>query len=475
MMRPTRFIRFLVLFLSAVALSSASLRVVAQGWGTYLKPFSAQSPWNSRPVQPVLGSFEIPKSTYFPAVSEGKYSTGVFLAAATDQPVTVLPLPGRPGVWDPDAEAMQSSITIPRWPEGVVPARGTDAHADIVDPAAGIVHSFYKLSNLNGQWRAAQYAWTRLDGRGWGEPGHYFQGARAAAVPTMGGLIRKHEINDGDSVYRHALAVSLSLSGLSPEPSYIFPATSADSDAAKTNIGRIPEGALLMLPASYDSSAIANPHLRKVVETLKLYGAYVVDKNTGTPFAIYVENGSSFSLHGGQWNSAVAAELNKIRAALRQVLQASRWIDGNGATVDLQAPLNLLSLRGPWSLQRGSEAGKFESWQQAVVFPASTERRVQVNTSGRSVSTVSWARPVALQNYRLTARTSGGALLRLQLLDDKGSPLFDSGELPDGREAAFAWPADVAKVSLTAISGDKGRVSTVSGSLMADSKLQKTP
>ena len=62
---------------------------VKQGWGTYLKPFAASSLWNSRPDGPVLGEFIIPTSDYFPAVGEGPYSLGVFLAKAGDAAMTV--------------------------------------------------------------------------------------------------------------------------------------------------------------------------------------------------------------------------------------------------------------------------------------------------------------------------------------------------------------------------------------------------
>lgn len=452
-------------FLFAAAVFYTASTSAAGAWGTYPKPYSAQSPWNSRPVSPVLGDFEIPRSDYYPAVSEGKWSTGVFLASAGDKPMQVSPLPGRPGIWDPDAESHRDSITIPRWPEGVLPAAGADGHADIVDPIDGIVHSFFQLKNIDGQWRANQYAWTRLGGRGWGEPGHYFQGARAAGVPSMGGLIRKHEIDDGDAIYRHALAVSLTYNAMSAGPTYIFPATSADTNAAKTNTGRIPEGALIMLPQDYNTTHIHNERLRKVAETLKIYGGYVVDRNVGTPFAIYVENGSNFKLHGPKWDNEVARELDRIRAALRQVVRTSGWMDGDGKPMEMERRLNLLSMRGPWRVEQGGGAGTFDTWQQAVVFGPGAEAVSQVNTSGRSLNPVAWARPAAGEKYRLTAQATGGGRLRLQLTGAGGAKLYDSGELEDGKSAVFDWPDGQSGVAVVARSGGNGRASSVSGTL----------
>lgn len=439
------------------------------GWGTYLKPFAATSPWNARPVDPVLGDFEIPRSHYPPTLAEGKWSTGVFLARADDAPVTVRPLPGLAGVWDPDAEAWQSQVTLPRWPTGVLPAEGSDGHADIVDPLSGIVHSFYQLKRIGDGWHARQYGWTRLDGRGWGEPGHYFQGARAAAVTSMGGLIRKHEIDDGDSVYRHALAMSLTHTGMSPDPTYVFPATSADTTAAAKNSGRIPEGALLMLPPDYDTSAIAEPKLRKVAETLKRHGGYVVDRNGGTPFVIYVENGSNLRVHGARWNNAVALELDRMRAALRQVVGVSGWIDGNGRPMSMERRLNLLSMRGPWQAEGGGAApGRYETWRQAVVFDAGGGAQRQLNRSGRNLGSVHWARPVPGQPFLLSAEASGGARLRLQLIGTGGRVLYDSGALQHGESRRFAWPDGQRGAIVTAQSGPGPEASSVGGSLRAE-------
>lgn len=436
-------------------------------WGSYLTPFSADSPWNARPVAPVFDDYEIPRSDYFPAVASGKYSTGAFLATDADKPVQVLPLPGRPGVWNPDAEAQQASIAVPRWPAQVIPASGSDGHADIVDPIAGVIHSFFKLKNIDGQWRAGQYAWTRLDGRGWGEPGHYFQGARAAAVPSMGGIIRKHEIDDGEDVYRHALAMSLTYNALSPNPTYIFPATSADSNAAKTNTGRIPEGALLMLPADFDMAQIRNERLRKVAQTLKVYGGYVVDRNVGTPFVIYVENGSAFNLHGGKWDKAVARELDLLRGGLRQVVKTAGWLDGNGKPMTMERRLNMLSMRGAWTLTRGARAGAYDSLQQAVVFAAGVGPVVQINYSSRILQPVRWALPKVGEQYRLTARTTGGGRLRLQLFAGAASnKVFDSGELEDGQSVVFEWPTSPLRTALIASSGSGEQAASVGGSLI---------
>jgi len=439
-----------------------------EAWGTFRQLFAADSPWNSRPVNPVLGDAQIPPSTYYPAVQEGIYSTGVFLARPTDGPVTVLGLPGKPGLWNPDAEQYQPSIAIPRWPADTLPAQGNDGHADIVDPESGIVHSFYQLKRIDGVWRARQYAWSSLNGRGWGDPAHYFQGARAAGVPSAGGLIRTHEVNDGEPSYRHALAMSLTFNGLSASPTYVYPATASDSDASTTNSGPIPMGTLLMLPASFDARSIANVHLRKIAETLKRHGAYVVDRNVGTPFVIYAEIGSGLSVHkpDGKWDNASARDLHRIREQLRPVVSTSGWLDGRGQRITTAPTFNLLSMRGAWQLTSGDKAGRFDTWHQALAFEAGSEPSTMVNEGRNMFGRLTWAAPQPGQVYQLTARNTGDARLRMVLRDcDKPDSPIDSQALQDGQRFRFTWPAKLCGTRLEATSGGKSP-SSVGGELM---------
>lgn len=434
-------------------------------WESYLTPFSAASLWNARPVEPVFGDFVIPKSSYFPSITSGAWSTGMFLAKDNDASMVVKGIPGQPGVWDPDAEIHKPEVTIPRWPAETVGAAEADGHADIYDPVLRVIHSFWQLKKVNGQWVAAQYAWAGIEGRGWGDPAHYFQGSRAAGVPTSAGLMRKHEINDGEAVYHHALAMSLTFNALAANPNFIYPATSGDSVVQTPNTGMIPEGALMMLPPSYDTSKIASPALRKVADTLKLHGAYVVDRNYGTPFTIYVENGADFKMSTSSWDNAVAAELDRIRAGLRQVISAKTWMDGNNQAMVPEKVFNRLSMRGPWQAQTGPLLGVFDTLAQAVVFPATSTRVTQVNYSGRGLNKISWSSPKVGSIQRLTASAKGGAKLRMTVHDKSGAKLFDSGELGAGESTQFPWPAAEARFVVYAISG-VGPSSLVRGDLV---------
>jgi len=438
-------------------------RASAITYGTYLHPFAPNSLWNSRPVNPVFDTFVIPKSTYFPSISSGAYSTGIFLAAATDEPMTVVGPSSTDtvtaGVIDPDTGGSRV-ITIPHWPASVVPASGTDGHADIVDPVTNTIHSFWKLKQINGRWTAALYSWCSLTGTGWGDPAHHYQGARAVGLPASAGLIRKDEIKDGRATYTHALALSLTYNALSNgvnTPAYVFPATSADGSLSG-NTGSIPEGALLMLPPSFDSSNITNPDLKKIVETLKSYGAYVVDRNVGTPFAMYVENDSGFSLMPKGWDNTVASQLDQIRASLRRVLSAQDWVDAKGNSVsnaiNLQQRMNILSMRGPWYKQSGTATATYDTATQSLLFSATTTKTVHTNANNTGLTRVKWAVPKAGTYVQFTVSASGGATLRLQTRTD-GVLTFDSKDLANGQSIRFLWPANSA-VTLIATSGISG-------------------
>ncbi len=339
-----------------------------------------------------------------------------------------------------------------------------------MDPVSGLIHSFYQLKNIGGQWTATQYAWTALNGRGWGDPAQYFQGARATGVPAGAGVIRKHEVNDSDTMYRHALAMSLTNNGLAANPAYIYPATSADGFAGKDNYGKVPEGALLMLPSTFNLDNLKTPELKKIGATLKTYGAYVVDANYGTPFVIYVENGSGFNIHKRSWNSSVADELEMIRQSLRQVISAKAWMDGNGQLFSPSKNLNMLSMRGQWQLKSEGVMGVFDTLQQAVVFSSTSAPVVQVNSSGRGLSHISWALPQQGKSYSIRAVTKGGGKLRFQIFDKTLKKLtFDSNELSNGQAVTFEWPSQDFQPIVTAVSG-VGKSSSVSGTLVEVAK-----
>jgi hypothetical protein len=456
-------------------------------FGNFLRPFHSTSPWNRRPINPTFDPFVIPADLYPPNIGEGPYSAGAFEAAASDPAVTVYPLPGAKGVWDPDGEVWLPSVTIPRWPANATPSTSGDGHCDIVDSVTGMVYSLWTLKSIDGRWCATQCAWTKITDTGWGDPAHHYQGARAVGVAPIGGLIRKHEVNDNKANYEHVLSMSLTFSGLggggkTNTPAYVHPGTSADEYAWSRNYGQIPEGALVMLPPDFDSNVLCTHQLRKVANTLKKYGARVVDQNDGVPFFIYVENGSGYNIMGNDpsgWNWAVVNDLHRMREALRMVTGAERWVAGaiNGveATLPALVPQNTLSMRGTWRLEsetdhKSTNAGGafYDTWSQSLKFPATTEPIKLINSSSRNISKVSWAELKSGDKVQITAKATGGAKLCLIIwgwVNGKNQQVHDTGLLCDGQSRTLVLPPGW-WYTFYAESGGEGVPSEISGAMV---------
>lgn len=412
---------------ATVSAISAQLNQTRLRYGTYLNPFSVDSPWNLRPLDPQFGTYVIPTDTYSPAVQAGLYSTEFVYGKETDPPLTFLPTYGTtikgPDNVSPGINTTYGtpsnlySLTIPHMPAAFNVAAGTDGHIDIYDEPTGNIYSLWQAkkgvlttytvvdggsgytansttipitvigdgvdaavrgtTNSSGvltaitfqkrganytyatlvvggtgsgavvtvdvdtSWRCHQVNVAHIADTGWGDRGRYYKGARAAGVPTCGGLIRRHEISDGDYIFRHALCMSMTYSGLAPGPTpFIFPATASDTTFA-LNIGEIPEGALMMLPKTFNIEGLKNSILRKICRTLQIYGAYVVDRNTGTPFVIYVEGVDNwfnikeyssdkyYDGNGVVQSASIFGELDQIRAAMRQVVGQAGYLNAN--------------------------------------------------------------------------------------------------------------------------------------------------
>ena len=435
-------------------------------WGTFEKPFAADSLWNSHPKNPVLGDYQIPPTnnpSYYPMVGGGPYSTAAFRASESDPPMQVYGNNGaNPNCPD---EGGSCEVIIPHWPASVDGASGSDGHADIIDENAGIIHSFWQLKkNAAGAWTATMYSWSPLAGSGWADPAHFSQGARASGVCSIAGIIRVSEADDGEEMFHHALA--LSLDGTAMKQGFVFPATLEDNDSASAYKGQIPMGSLLMLPPDFDTSKVQSPGLLKVIKTLQVYGARVIDRNTDTPFVIYVENGSKFTVSTkppGEWDSVVANQLSDIAHALRMVTSSDAYIDGDGKEFVPNTNLNRMSMRGPWN----GSGGAFDSWQQALVFSSTDQAITLEHTNATWDYRVSWAPWTAGASYRLTVVATGGAKLNMQFKDSMFKTILETGSLGDGESKSFVMPADNGYPILIARSG-VGQASSVRGILVAE-------
>jgi hypothetical protein len=194
-----------------------------------------------------------------------------------------------------------------------------------------------------------------------------------------------------------------------------------------------------------------------------------VDSNSDTPFVIYVENGSSFTVSTkppGMWDTTVENQLFDIAHALRAMSGSQGFIDGNGKAFTPNQNLNRMSMRGPWNAVP-SGGGAFDSWLQAFVFPMTATAVSQTQSNGTWDHRLSWAPWTAGASYRLTVFATGGAKLAMQFKDSKYKTILDTGSLGDGESNTFVMPTDNGYPILIATSG-VGAASTVRGTLVAE-------
>jgi hypothetical protein len=238
---------------------------------------------------PRNGSGAVPVVAWINATS---YSIPVFRATAADPEVRLV-------------DGLHGEETRIRVPAGALPAEGTDSNMAIIQPDGRTVDIWSAHWVGNDRIDCLRFESTTLAGSGLGPQA----GIRASGVSSIGGLIRRWEVDPSDPAYtdgviRHALAVSLpsemllytggdpgyDANGFGTSKGYVWPATEQDWDAPWTYGGTIPMGSMLAIPKSVDLDALGfTPEAEAVARALQDYGAYVVDRAGGGTVAIYAE------------------------------------------------------------------------------------------------------------------------------------------------------------------------------------------
>lgn len=391
--------------------------------------FAADSPWNVKPVNPVLGKDVVPATKQTPWIEEAAYSTKIFRASATDKPVAVV-------ASDIANQLDAGPVTIPRFPAATMPATGQDGHCEILD--GDVLHSFFQLRQAGGKWTATKYARTSALGSGFGTVANP-DNVRAAGCSTAGGLLLASE--RGMESLPHALAIGMDKNGIAAGP--IYPATLEDYTGRATYTGKFPMGARLMLPASFNVDALKLPTSKAIARTLMTYGGILVDATVGS-MNIYAEIGSG-------WNQAGVdgfyPDMQTIKEALRQVFPPS------GPSP--HRSMNLLSVRGPWAGYNGSKAfGRYDAATDLFQAEATTEARTVRQLLYRHDEADRFG--YKKQNWNLnpepgvkyTVRAIGEGNIRASLATNvnwKGAA--GSGKLAPGMSATITWPIDPATVT----------------------------
>ncbi len=227
-------------------------------------PFAATSPWNTP-----IGSgatFEAvngPRTASLlaggkPVVNRDQWSVAVSIARASDPVATLVGVRNK--------VSYQAVV-----PTSTTATGGTDRHVTIVQPDRRTAYDVYKWETYTGGIATTQIAVpVDLTGSGIGS------GGRAAAVPSIAGLIRAQELENLS--IEHALA--LAVPGTVLKSGQVWPATRQDSDAATSYSGAVPMGALFAIPGSVDVTRLGlSKEGLALARALQDYGTYIVDRS----------------------------------------------------------------------------------------------------------------------------------------------------------------------------------------------------
>jgi hypothetical protein len=257
--------------LTNLALATVTLAPAAAPW----RAFAPSSPWNL-PVDP---SSIAPSNPYADQFA-GSPNHQMALSGTPDNPVYSSPVyfaqPGDPFVsvdvgqpgWAPQGATKYTGQPIPV-PAGVTPASGSDGHLVVVSADRNTAWDFYRATAAGpGGYKADVVVQWDLTG-----PGYATKlgdnSARASGTPLISTTLRADEALNG---INHALGITVP----SVSSDYVYPPAS-HSDG-NDGPDAIKYGMLFVLRPDYPMPANASIGVRNVIQALKTYGAYVIDK-----------------------------------------------------------------------------------------------------------------------------------------------------------------------------------------------------
>lgn len=257
------------------------------GW----RPFSADSPWNTKipadaaidPESSDLVEGLASQNALYINMREWTVAT-YYIDAATTATRPVFPnFAGLHGKgFAPGDRIPAPDFAKPSGPEG-----GTE-YLVMIDPAANTAWEMHQPSfNAEDEnWRATFGTVIDLSGTGVAEPwmASSVPGgepmARASGIPLTAGLIRLDEVKAGK--IDHALAIAY------PRPrtgKFVSPAANAlpETDTRPANHFGLPVGARIQLDPAYDiENTRLSPAAKTVARALQEYGAIIVDEAGAT-------------------------------------------------------------------------------------------------------------------------------------------------------------------------------------------------
>jgi hypothetical protein len=291
-----RLLSTLVVLAALTVLAPAAAASQFSPTGVWDAPLAAGAPRDSNSAA-LVASLGYQVATAGAWINTTQYSVPVYTVSATQPTVRV--------ALDNAYAPLQEQFEAVPLGANSVPARGTDAHLVLRQPATDTLWEFWHLRKLADGWHA-----------GWGgrmtststNPGIFSApfGATATSLPLLGGLMRFSELKAGHIDHALALAVPNEAAG-----SFVWPAQR--TDGRSIDIDAIPAGTRFRLDPALDLGALDLPAVaRMMARAAQRYGIVVRDYSAAVTF--YAEDPTPTgtnpypSLFGGQYPDKVLAK-----------------------------------------------------------------------------------------------------------------------------------------------------------------------
>jgi hypothetical protein len=264
----------------------AAVRAASRPAAAQIRPFSPQSFWNA-PLKPNAAidpnsapmvaalvrevQSELARN-YGPWINTRQYSAPVYTVRARQ--------PGVQVELDRHLPALQAAISAVPIPPRARPARGSDRHMVVWQPATDRMWEFWRMRRRRGRWHAGAAGAMRHVSS---NPGRFgpaawprarpWWGATATGLPLLGGLMMARELKRRRIDHALAMAIPEARRGV-----WSLPATHGDGNTNRPDA--LPEGARLRLDPQLDLDGLALPPVtRAIAEAAQRYGIVVRDRS----------------------------------------------------------------------------------------------------------------------------------------------------------------------------------------------------
>ena len=273
--------------------ASARLFSAESVWNQPVRAGAALDPRSSARVSALVSEIKAAAArNVFPGVAAGSYSTPIYVVQANQRRVPVTLDTRRGGA--PLRAALAHGVPIPARAR---PARGTDGHLTVYQPATDTLWEFWRAVRRADGWHASwggamrhvstnggfysSSSWPGLrpnDGWNWG--------ATASSLPVAAGVVTAQDMQRRRIDHALAASTPVACAGL-----FAWPAQR--TDGGRQGPDCIPEGARLRLDPALDVNALhLSTFARMLAHAAQKYGIIVRD-TTSTTFSFYAEDAAT--------------------------------------------------------------------------------------------------------------------------------------------------------------------------------------